>query len=210
MLCRILILLTHYSPLAQHVVDQMTLQEYMMTKTFGQMLGFRPRTEYRPVPVPLPAPQSTPNPDPLPHEFWQFGEALASHPIGARYDLVMDTYFQARHYVCIAGSNGPIHEHTFRLQINCSHSQLHNDEHVTIGYREVRAVLIRTVSAYDGCLLNDLPPFQYVQPTAEVLSHLLYLQVRAMLQPKGVKLVKVTLWESPTVSISYSEADGSE
>lgn len=176
-----------------------------MTKTFGQMLGFRPRTEYRPAPVAAPAPQSTLSPEPLPPEFWQFGAALANPPVGARYDLVMDTYFQARHYVRIAGVNGPIHEHTFRLQINCSHDRLSTDEHVTIGYREVRAALIRTVSAYDGCLLNDLPPFQSVQPTAEVLSHLLYLQMRAMLLPKGVKLIKVTLWESPTVSISYSE-----
>ncbi|MBX0329059.1 6-carboxytetrahydropterin synthase [Oscillochloris sp. ZM17-4] len=119
----------------------------------------------------------------------------------------MDTYFQARHYVRIAGSNGPIHEHTFRLQINCSHSSLSADEHVTIGYREVRAAMIQTVRAYDGCLLNELPPFQRIQPTAEVLSHLLYLQMRAILRPAGVKLTKITLWESPTVSISYSEAE---
>jgi 6-pyruvoyltetrahydropterin/6-carboxytetrahydropterin synthase len=178
-----------------------------MVKTFGQMFGFRPRTEYRPAPVPPPAPQSAPSPEPLPEEFWQFGEALISPPAGARYDLEMDTYFQARHYVRIAGTAGPIHEHTFRLQISCCHHHLSTDEHVTIGYREVRAAMIRTVSAYDGCLLNELPPFQHVQPTAEVLSHLLYLQLRAMLKPKGVKLTKVTLWESPTVSISYSEAD---
>lgn len=178
-----------------------------MVKTFGQMFGFRPRTEYRPAPVPPPAPQSAPSLEPLPDEFWQFGEALISPPAGARYDLEMDTYFQARHYVRIAGTAGPIHEHTFRLQISCCHHHLSTDEHVTIGYREVRAAMIRTVSAYDGCLLNELPPFQHVQPTAEVLSHLLYLQLRAMLKPKGVKLTKVTLWESPTVSISYSEAD---
>jgi 6-pyruvoyltetrahydropterin/6-carboxytetrahydropterin synthase len=178
-----------------------------MIKTFGQMIGFRPRTEYRPAPALTPAPHNTLNRTPLPDEFWQFEEALINPPASARYDLVMDTYFQARHYVHIAGSNGPIHEHTFRLQITCSHDRLSSDEHVTIGYCEVRDALIRTVSAYDGCLLNDFPPFEHVQPTAEVLSHLLYLQVRAMLRPKGVKLTKITLWESPTVSISYSEAE---
>ena len=179
-----------------------------MVKTFGQMLGLRPRTEYRPAPVltPTPAPKpNNPQLEPLPDTFWKIGDALHKPCAGARYDLELDTYFQARHYVRMAGFEGPIHEHTFRLQISCSHSYLSSDEQVTIGYREVRSALIRTVTAYDGCLLNDLPPFHDVQPTTEVLSHLLFLQIRALLEPKGVKLTKVTLWESPTVSISYSE-----
>lgn len=177
-----------------------------MVKMFGQMLGFRTTSAQRPAPAPKPAPRDIPLAPPPPDSIWQYEEALLRTPHGASYDLLLDTYFQARHFVRIAGTDGPIHEHTFRVQINCVYDRLKADEHVTIGYREVREALNRVVGAYDARLLNDLPPFQRIQPTAEVLSHLLFLQLRDLLQPIGVTLTRVTLWESPTVSISYSEA----
>lgn len=175
-----------------------------MVKMFGHTLGFRTTPTPRPAPVPTPAPQREAG---LPDTFWQYEEALLQTPAGAHYNLVLDSYFQARHYVRIAGADGPVHEHTFRVQINCVYDRLKADEHVTIGYREVRSALTRTIGAYDNCLLNSLPPFAHIQPTAEVLSHLLFLQLRDQLQPIGVRLTRVTLWESPTVSITYSEAE---
>lgn len=53
----------------------------------------------------------------------------------------------------------------------------------------------------DHQLINDLPAFEDVEPTAENLSIYFFGQLLGLL-PEGVKLVRITVWESPNASAS--------
>jgi 6-pyruvoyl-tetrahydropterin synthase len=76
-----------------------------------------------------------------------------------------------------------------------------------VGYRELRDQIALVVAAYNEALLNDLPPFRRLQPTTETLAGVLHQQVARLIEPLGVELVALTVWESPTQSVTLRKLD---
>lgn len=153
------------------------------------------------------APQNLP--PALPDDFWQIDEAAVLHPpADCFYEIVVDTFFNARHAVVIAGRQGPIHAHSYRLQVRCRSWALETEDQVVVGYQPLRERMKQVVQAYNNRLLNDLPPFQRLQPTTENLAAVLFQQLQQMLGALPVELVSITVWESPTEAITYRRERG--
>ncbi len=137
-------------------------------------------------------------------EFWSINEAnLLNPPPGESYQLALDVFFQASHYVTMEGTVGPIHDHTYRLQVRCFCASLQHSECITIAYCALRDIIHQVAQAYDSCLLNDLPPFHRLQPTTEIFTGVLFQQIQRLLIPLNILLTSIELWESPTVSVAY-------
>ena len=60
------------------------------------------------------------------------------------------------------------------------------------------------MNRFDHVYLNELADFAEVNPTTENLSKILYGELRHGL-PNGVKVEKVTTWESDRCGASYFE-----
>jgi 6-pyruvoyltetrahydropterin/6-carboxytetrahydropterin synthase len=60
-------------------------------------------------------------------------------------------------------------------------------------------------SAYNNQFLNELPPFQRIQPTTENLTAVVFQQLTRTLQDLPVELVSVTVWDSPTEAITITK-----
>ncbi|GIV95562.1 MAG: hypothetical protein KatS3mg057_0219 [Herpetosiphonaceae bacterium] len=143
------------------------------------------------------------------YTFWEIDEGfVTSLPPGLFYEIVMDVFFNARHYVVVGGRTGPIHSHSYRLQVACRSWSLTEQEHIIVGYAPLRERLEQVVEAYNNHLLNELPPFRRLQPTTENLAAVLFQQLSHVLKDLPIKLISVTVWESPTISITigYQEA----
>ncbi|MBU0491032.1 MAG: 6-carboxytetrahydropterin synthase [Chloroflexi bacterium] len=125
---------------------------------------------------------------------------------GLCYEISLDTFFNARHYVTIRGHMGTEHPHSYRLHVRYRTRTLAPEDHVVVGYQTLRERTELAVRAYNGQLLNDLPVFQRLQPTTENLTAILYQQLQRLLADLSVDIVSVTLWESPTAAITYGEA----
>jgi 6-pyruvoyltetrahydropterin/6-carboxytetrahydropterin synthase len=138
--------------------------------------------------------------------FWQIDEQAVLSPPDGAYVLALDTVFQARHAVTLGGASGPVHEHTYRVQVRCGRRELSPVDHVIVRIDTVRQIVHQVVLAYDSRLLNELPPFVRLQPTTEVFAGVLYQQLRRALAHAGVTLVELTLWESPTIAVTRSMA----
>jgi len=143
-----------------------------------------------------------------PHEgatgFWEIDEeAILCPPASLRYEIALDTFFNARHYVTIAGNAGNLHTHSYRLHVRYRTNALVPEDHVVVGYQVLRERTEGVVKAYNNRLLNDLPPFQRLQPTTENLTAVLFQQLQRALADLPVEIVNVTVWESPTAAITY-------
>lgn len=140
----------------------------------------------------------------IPDEFWQIDEDAILDPDSSRYyELSIDTFFNARHFVVMQGDRGPLHSHSYRLRIQCRGRSLSDDDHVLVGYHAVRTRLQQVIGAYNDQILNELPPFERLQPTTEILAAMLFQQIVRILQELAVELTSVTVWESPTESITF-------
>lgn len=140
----------------------------------------------------------------LPDDFWHIDEdAIFDNSAEFSYELSLDTFFNAQHFVVMQGHQGPVHSHSYRLRIRCRGESLSDDDNVLVGYRAVRTRVEQVVGAYNDRLLNDLPPFERLQPTTEILAAVLFQQIAWIMRKLPVHLISVTVWESPTESITY-------
>lgn len=146
----------------------------------------------------------------LPDGFWQIDEGAILDPDEKlHYELSIDTFFNARHFVVMQGDRGPLHSHSYRLRVQCRGRSLSDDDNVLVGYHAVRTRLQQVVGAYNDQILNELPPFERLQPTTEILAAVLFQQIARILQELAVELIHVTVWESPTESITFRREESS-
>lgn len=72
-----------------------------------------------------------------------------------------------------------------------------------VDFRDVRGVLKGIVGQFDHNLLNDIEPFNQVNPTAENLARFIYEGLKSSFPHICVKSVQV--WESTTACACYRE-----
>ena len=140
----------------------------------------------------------------LPVDFWLMDEAaVLNPPEGISYEMFMDIFFNASHFVVMGGILGKVHSHSYRFQIRCRSQSLKPVEHIIVGYQTLRERIKLVASAYNNQLLNNLPPFKQLQPTTENLTAVLFQQLSRMLKDQPVELISITIWESPTEAVTY-------
>jgi len=64
--------------------------------------------------------------------------------------------------------------------------------------------LWQIVGPFDHQLLNTVPPFDEVNPTAENLVKYIYNQIKTVL-PQKISITRVKIWETDQSAVSYEE-----
>lgn len=128
---------------------------------------------------------------------------------GEGYEIGVDVFFNARHFVTLNGHQGPIHPHSWRVRaLVCG--EAHPIQGVLVGFADVRRVVQQEVAKYDNTLLNRLPPFAERQPTSENLVAILFKDINASLKGLPIRLKSLDLWETPTNLVTYYGEKGHE
>lgn len=120
--------------------------------------------------------------------------------VGLRFELALDSFFGASHAV---RPNGEKHTHSYRVQAVFVTDTV-DENGMVAGFREVKALLEREAKKFANKFLNELPPFDVVQPTGENVAAVMFRNLAAALleeMPGGPELVAVTLWENPTIAV---------
>ncbi|NQU97474.1 MAG: 6-carboxytetrahydropterin synthase [Chloroflexi bacterium] len=123
---------------------------------------------------------------------------------GPVFELGAEAFFTARHYVTMAGIEGPVHQHSFRVEI-LTESSSQDEDGVVIGFANARRMVEELVDRYNETLLNTVPPFDESPPTLENIAKVIHRELAPRLLDETVKLKQVRVWESPTNHASYSE-----
>lgn len=136
-------------------------------------------------------------------------DPVPGHLANGVYEISVDVFFNARHHVTVQGVRGQVHNHSFRLQIRGRGRWLDQDQCV-IGFAEIRRIGADAVAPLNNQLLNDLPAFANLQPTSEAIVTVLYYQICNAARHLPIELVSLTLWETPTVSITFTPNSNGE
>lgn len=119
---------------------------------------------------------------------------------GIAYELAMDSFFGASHAIRPSGEK---HTHSFRVQATFVTESV-DDNGMICGFREVSNLLEAESKRYVNRFINEIQPFDVVQPTGENLATVIFRNLVTALaeeMPGGPELVSVTLWENPTSSV---------
>lgn len=123
------------------------------------------------------------------------------------YTIFIETRFSAAH--SLTGYNGPcgrVHGHTWKVRVEVRTDRT-NDIGISIDFKDLQNLADSVLSKLDHRNLNEVPPFDTVNPTAENLSRHVYHEVRRKL-PAGVRMSGVTVWESENRAVTFTDESG--
>jgi 6-pyruvoyltetrahydropterin/6-carboxytetrahydropterin synthase len=119
------------------------------------------------------------------------------------YEIAVEADFDAAHY--LRGYEGKcenVHGHRFRVMARVGAK---GTDVVGMGYdfTKLRQQLGQVVGRLDHVCLNDMPPFDKINPSSENIASTIFGELQAMLGGQGVSLHSIQVWESPHSSVVY-------
>lgn len=104
-----------------------------------------------------------------------------------------------RHY---KGKCERIHGHNYSVEVTVEGSVLSHDTELLMDFGDLKALVKTALEKLDHQFLNEIPPFDLINPSAENLSRVIW-QNLAPVMPEHIKLYAVTVMEKNIQSATY-------
>ena len=125
--------------------------------------------------------------------------------MSAKYTLKVVTDFAAAHTLRdYPGACSRMHGHNWKVEAEVVASEL-NDIGMAIDFKEIKKEVRSIAKELDHYYLNDLEPFQTINPTAENIACYFYQQLSQRINSEAIKVSALTLWETERACVTYSE-----
>ncbi|MGE0082476.1 MAG: 6-carboxytetrahydropterin synthase QueD [Thiohalomonadaceae bacterium] len=124
-----------------------------------------------------------------------------------RYTLKVVTDFAAAHSLRdYAGECRRLHGHNWKVEVEVVASGL-DRLGMAIDFKDVKAAARAAAGELDHRYLNEIPPFDQVNPTAENIAAYLFERIAAALDNERVQVSAVTVWETERACVRYAKED---
>ena len=120
------------------------------------------------------------------------------------YQISVEQDFDAAHF--LRGYHGKceaLHGHRFRVVIKVKSSQV-DDIGIAYDFRVLKQHLADILARFDHTCLNDMPPFDKINPSSENIASTIYKELQPKLAGAPVSISGVEVWESPQSGVAYS------
>ena len=122
-----------------------------------------------------------------------------------RYTMKILLDFAAAHLLRnYEGVCNRLHGHNWKVEVLVTTTTL-DDVGMGVDFKVIKDATRELIGKLDHRNLNDIPPFDKINPTAENISEHLYSELSTMLNADGIKVSAVTLWETDRASVTYTE-----
>ena len=120
------------------------------------------------------------------------------------YQISVEQHFDAAHFLRgYQGKCEALHGHRFRVVVKIQASGI-DDIGIAYDFTELKRQLGNIVSRFDHTCLNDVPPFDKINPSSENIAVTIYNELKPELAGVPVSLSCVEVWESPQSRVAYS------
>lgn len=120
------------------------------------------------------------------------------------YRITVKQHFDAAHY--LRGYKGKcenVHGHRFEVVVSLESKQL-NDIGIVYDFVELKRKLNDILDRFDHASLNDIPPFDKINPSSENIAAAVFRELQSKLKGEPVTLAAVEVWESPENCVRYT------
>ena len=122
------------------------------------------------------------------------------------FEVSVEETFAAGH--ALRGYRGKcenVHGHNYRVQLTLEGPQL-DAIGLLVDFVEVKRLIHGVVDRLDHRFINDLAPFDVLNPSAENLAKYFYDEISAQLT-RSVRLGQVKIWETDITSATYRKEE---
>ena len=119
------------------------------------------------------------------------------------YEISVDYTFAAGHALRnYKGKCENVHGHNYKVRVTLAGEKL-NADGLLMDFVELRAEIKQLVEKLDHHFLNDVPPFDQLNPSAENLASYICGEIAPQAAKQGLQVLGVTVWETDTTSATY-------
>ena len=104
------------------------------------------------------------------------------------------------------GDCARIHGHNWKLEAEIKTRTL-DEIGIGVDFKEVKKAMREIADIIEHQYINEIPPFDKINPTAENISAWFYQNLAPQINDQNRKLISVTLWETDRASVRYMEDD---
>jgi 6-pyruvoyltetrahydropterin/6-carboxytetrahydropterin synthase len=117
-----------------------------------------------------------------------------------RVTISKDIVFSGAHAVAFThGGSERRHGHNWRLRVTVSASEL-DTAGMVMDFAELKAEVKEILAPFEFRDLNETPPFDTVNPTAEQIASLVFERLDQKLSDERIQVQRVEVWETPRSS----------
>ena len=120
------------------------------------------------------------------------------------YEISVEKHFDAAHFLRgYKGKCEALHGHRFRVVAKVRAAGLDNIG-LAYDFTELKQHLNDILVKFDHTCLNDVPPFDKINPSSENAAAAIYDELKRKLATAPLSLSCIEVWESPQTGVAYS------
>ncbi len=121
------------------------------------------------------------------------------------YNLKVLTDFASAHTLRdYPGACSRMHGHNWKVEVEVKATAL-NKHDMGMDFKTIKTAARDLAKTLDHRYLNDIPPFDTVNPTAENIAQYFYQNLSKTLNNDIASVSGVTIWETERACVRYSE-----
>ena len=122
----------------------------------------------------------------------------------ASYTLKVLTEFASAHTLAgYPGACSRMHGHNWKVEVEVIAETL-DQTGMALDFKRIKQAANEVGNRLDHQYLNDIPPFNQLNPTAENISAWFFQELSRNLNTEHAKVHSVTLWETDRACVKYS------
>jgi len=102
------------------------------------------------------------------------------------------------------GDCARVHGHNWKIVAEIQATKLNNIG-ICLDFKDIKSALKEIAGILDHQNINEIPPFDTINPTAENIAAWFYEKLSEQINDDDVKVQSVTIWETDRCSVKYSE-----
>ena len=120
------------------------------------------------------------------------------------FEISVEETFAAGHSLRnYHGKCEKVHGHNYKVQVTLEGETL-NEAGLLVDFVDLKRLLHAAVDRLDHEFLNDIPPFDLLNPSAENMAKYFHEEVsKGLASEGGVRIACVRLWETDTSTATY-------
>ena len=127
--------------------------------------------------------------------------------MASTYSLKVVSDFASAHTLRnYPGACSRMHGHNWKVEAEVEASQL-DETGMAVDFKVIRQAVKKLTDRLDHYYLNEIPPFDKINPTAENIAAYLYRGLsEALMNDEHIRVQAITLWETERACVRYSES----
>ncbi len=119
------------------------------------------------------------------------------------YYITVEKDFDAAHFLRnYRGKCENLHGHRYVIRVTVKAAEL-DDNGLAYDFTTLKQELGDILARYDHTNLNETPPFDKINPSAENIATTIYKKLKPKLKGEPVTIDNIEVWESPTSHVTY-------